>query len=59
MFSNMTAEKILKVKKEYLNIVKVAGAYSPTVEEYEKGGGTYPDFILQRIKKLEDGAGSE
>lgn len=37
----------------------IAGAYSPTVEEYEKGGGTYPDFILQRIKKLEDGADTE
>ena len=59
MLDSTTAEKILRVKKEYLNIVKVTGAYSPTVKEYEKGGGTYPDFILQRIKKLEEGAGSE
>lgn len=40
---------ILKIKEEYLKIIKIAGAYSCSVKDYESSGGAYPEFILKTI----------
>lgn len=44
---------VRSVKESYINIVYVLTGNSPSVEEYEAKGGTYPKFVLSKITEIE------